>query len=188
MTTTKPRSFWHIAIKNGLIAGTLIIGIMIGGFQVFGVDGSAGSMAFGFLLMFMVLSLIYFGIRGFRAQQANEMIKFSKAFLLGLATSLFAGIAYVLIWEVYTALTNNSFIGTYTDHLIELEQAKGVGKDALDAFVAEMEIRKANYAKPLYRMGITFAEMFPMGVVVSLISALILHRPKFWSKAKTVEQ
>jgi len=188
MNTIKTGSFWNIAITHGLLAGTLIICMMIAGFQLTGFNSGASSQAFGFLLMFLALSLIYFGIRRFRAQQTNELIKFSKAFLLGLAMSLFAGIAYVLIWEVYTAVTNNAFIVAYTDHLVELEQAKGVGKEALEAFIAKMETTKINYAKAWYRMGITFAEIFPMGVLVSLVSALILHRPKFWAKTKTAEQ
>lgn len=35
------------------------------------------------------------------------------------------------------------------------------------------------YANPLIRMAITFVEMFPIGVVISLISAALLRNSRF---------
>jgi len=34
------------------------------------------------------------------------------------------------------------------------------------------------YANPLFRLPMTFAEIFPVGVLVSLISALVLRKPR----------
>lgn len=181
-TTSQQSTFWKTAFCYGTPAGLLVISIMIGGFMLFGLQGSAGSQTVGFLLMFFVFSLIFIGIKRFRDRDQGGVIKFSKALLLGLAMSLFAGIAYVLIWEIYVAKTNNSFIVNYTDHLIELQKAKGISGQALTDFVANMEIMKENYAKRWYRMLITFSETLPMSIVVTLVSALILHTPKFWAR------
>ncbi len=185
MTTITHNSiFWKIAAFYGGLAGLLIISLMIGSFTVFGLQSGAASQAVGFLLMFFVLSLIFFGIKRYRDQQLSGQIKFSKAILLGLTMSVFGGLVYVLVWEIYTAVTNNTFIVHYTDHLTDLQIAKGIMGAELEEFIIKMETMKANYSKPIYRMGLTFAEMFPMGMVVSLISALSLHKPKFWSKSK----
>ncbi len=35
------------------------------------------------------------------------------------------------------------------------------------------------YAKPWYRMPMTFAEIFPVGILVSLVSAALLRNPRF---------
>ena len=40
----------------------------------------------------------------------------------------------------------------------------------------EYELAKSN---PLYRLPITFVEMFPVGVVISLISAVLLRNSRF---------
>lgn len=177
-----PFGFWKTAFRYGGLAGFLIISVMVTGFIVFGLRSSAGSQLFGFTLMFFILSLIFFGMRRFRDVDQGGVIKFSRALLLGLAMSLFAGLAYVIIWEIYTMATDNSFIHHYTDHLIELQKGKGVSGQALTDFIAKMEKMKTNYANPGYRIPLTFAEIFPMGVIVTLISSLILHKPKFWAR------
>ncbi len=41
-----------------------------------------------------------------------------------------------------------------------------------------METFKAQYANPLFRLPMTFIEIFPVGVLVSLISAAILRNPR----------
>jgi len=154
----------------------------VAGFLIFGLRSSAGSQAFGFLLMFFILSLIFFGMKRFRDLTQGGIIKFSQGLLLGLAMSLFAGIAYVIVWEIYLSLTDNSFIQTYTDHLIEQQKSKGISGEALTDFMKKMDDMKVNYAKPGFRIPLTFAEIFPIGFIVSLISALLLHKPKFWAR------
>ncbi len=42
-----------------------------------------------------------------------------------------------------------------------------------------MEHFQAQYANPLLRMPMTFTEIFPVGVLVSLISAGLLRKPGF---------
>jgi hypothetical protein len=42
--------------------------------------------------------------------------------------------------------------------------------------MAEM---KKNYANPLYRMPMTFIEIFPVGLLVALVSAALVRNSKF---------
>ena len=183
MTTTRSAlGFWKTAALYGIPTGLLIICMMVGSMTFFGLHSGASAKAVGFLIMFVILSLIFFGIKRFRDIDQGGVIKFSKALLLGLSMSLFAGIAYVLIWEIYIGFTGDSFVIHYTDHLIAEKEAKGVSGEALANFVTKMEEMKANYAKPGFRIPLTFFEIFPMGFLITLFSALILHIPKFWAR------
>lgn len=174
--------FWKTAFIYGGLAGFLIISVMVSGFLVFGLQSTAGSQAFGFLLMFFILSLIFFGMKRFRDLEQGGIIKFSQALLLGMAMSLFAGLAYIIVWEIYLAMTDSRFIQIYTDQLIEQQKSKGISSESLADFIEKMNEMKENYAKPGYRIPLTFLEIFPMGFIVSLISALSLHRPKLWAR------
>jgi len=180
--TRRQFGFWKTAFIFGGAAGLLVILTMISGFIFSGLQSSAGSKTFGFLLMFFILSLIFFGMKRFRDFEQGGIIKFSKALLLGLAMSLFTGLAYVIVWEIYLVMTDNSFIQIYTDHLIEQKKSKGVSGEALSDFIAKMNDMKENYAKPWFRIPLTFLEIFPIGFIVTLISALFLHRPKLWAR------
>ena len=63
--------------------------------------------------------------------------------------------------------------------LIEEQRAKGASAEALARLGAEMEAFKAQYAQPAYRLTMTFAEIFPVGLLVSLVSAGLLRNPRF---------
>ncbi|MBA8886352.1 hypothetical protein FHW12_000543 [Dokdonella fugitiva] len=47
-----------------------------------------------------------------------------------------------------------------------------------------MEAFKADYANPFYRLPMTFAEIFPVGVLVSLVSAALLRNPRFLAQRR----
>ena len=167
-----------IALIYGGIAGAIIIVNMIVGYAVSDGEGFGASQAFGFLIMFVALSLIFIGIKRHRDQSLGGVIKFGPAFLLGLSISLVASIVYVLSWEGYLAATDNAFITNYTDGLIAAKEKAGMAGEELQAFKDKMAKMVEQYANPLYRMPWTFTEIFPFAALISLISALLLRNPK----------
>jgi hypothetical protein len=66
----------------------------------------------------------------------------------------------------------------YVAQMIEAERASGVTGAELDAFIAEMERMKRNYANPLFRLPMTFVEIFPVGLIIALVSAAVLRNPR----------
>ena len=136
-------------------------------------------MAVGYLIMLIALSTVFVAIKRQRDVAQGGVIGFWRAFGLGLGISLIAGIFYVLAWEAVLAVTHVDFASDYAKMLIAQERAKGVSGAALAKFTADMEAFKAQYANPLYRMPMTFTEIFPVGVLVSLISAGLLCNRRF---------
>jgi hypothetical protein len=181
-TTSSQFGFWKTAAVYGGLAGFIIILTMVTGFATFGLDSWAGSQIFGFLLMFFVLSLVFFGMKQFRDFDQGGVMRFSQGLLLGIAMSVFAGTAYVIVWEMYLAATDYAFIIQYTEQLIAQQKSKGISAEALSNFIAEMDVMKDNYAQPSFRLPLTFLEIFPMGFIVTLISATTLHNPKLWAR------
>src|SRR3546814_7612547 len=59
-------------------------------------------------------------------------------------------------------------------------QARADGADAaaLAELRAQMESFKTLYANPMFRLPMTFVEIFPVGVLVSLVSAAVLRNPR----------
>ena len=47
-----------------------------------------------------------------------------------------------------------------------------------------MEQFKVQYANPLFRLPMTFIEIFPVGVLVSLFAAALLRNPRFMAARK----
>lgn len=162
----------------GAIAG-FIVGASLFILTVYVHGHGTQSYVTGYLTMLIALSCIFVAIKRRRDADLGGVIKFWPAFGLGLGISVVAGIFYVLAWEAAVAYTHMDFAGEYAKALIAQQKARGVTGDALAKFTAEMERFKIQYANPLYRLPMTFAEIFPVGVLVSLVSAGLLRNPRF---------
>lgn len=162
----------------GTLAGLVVILSMIA--MIAGAGGAPEmhdmSMVYGYVTMLVALSAVFFGIRSHRDRARGGSIGFVEALLVGLGISAVAGAIYVLVWEVYLAATDFTFIGAYVDAYMAQQKAAGISGQALEVLQAEMEDLKRQYANPLFRLPMTFLEIFPVGVLVSLISAGILRR------------
>lgn len=173
------------ALFYGAISGAAVIGVILLGLALTG--GAHGNAAdggffasewFGYLVMILALSTIFLAIRDYRNKQLGGVIKFLPALGLGLMIALIAGLAYVAAWEVYLAATDYVFMDNYIAHMIEARRAAGVSGAELDAYVAQMNEMKVAYANPLFRLPMTFLEIFPVGLLIALISAGVLRNPK----------
>ncbi|GJL95016.1 MAG: hypothetical protein DHS20C05_14210 [Hyphococcus sp.] len=167
-----------IALVYGAIAGSIIIGTMIFGFAIADGDTHTGGQLFGYSVMILVLSLIFVGVKRHRDRNLGGVIKFGPALLLGLAISGVAGLFYVIGWETYLSVSDYAFINEYTAGIIEAKREAGVSGAELDKIIEDMEKMKQQYANPIFRMPVTFLEIFPVGLVVSLVSAALLRNPK----------
>jgi len=168
----------RIAAIYGLIAGAITITVMSTGIHFSGGEGAAASQVFGYLVMLVALSLIFVGVKRYRDRDLGGVIKFGPAFLLGLAIAGFAGIAYIIGWEIYLAFSGFDYSAAYTQGVIEAKREAGVSGAELDKVIADMEALKQTYANPLFRLPLTFMEIFPVGLLVALVSAALLCNPK----------
>jgi hypothetical protein len=93
--------------------------------------------------------------------------------------SFVAGVFYVAAWEALQAMTHMDFPNSYANAIIAGEKAKGASAEALAKLAADMEAFKVQYANPMFRLPMTFAEIIPVGVLVSLVSAGLLRNSRF---------
>lgn len=164
----------------GVVAGGIIITSMILSLSVSTSDDSMQFLEWvGYLIMIVALSLIFVGIKRYRDQELGGVIKFGTAAKLGIGITLVASLIYVAAWEVNLSLTDYAFIDVYTASIIAEKQAEGVQGDELQATVDAMEDLKVQYGNPAYRLPMTFLEIFPVGLLMSLLAAALLRNSRF---------
>lgn len=167
-------------LKYGVIAGLVVGGLMIGTVIAFsGMPPLKYGMLIGYTTMLIALSAVFVGIKRHRDVDRGGVIGFWPAFGVGLGVSFIAGIFYVVAWEAVQALTRMDFADSYARAMIESEKAKGASAEALAKLSADMATFKLQYANPLFRLPMTFVEIFPVGVLVSLVSAGLLRNSRF---------
>jgi hypothetical protein len=164
-------------LSYGVVAG-LIVGIPMFTLTV-AWNGPPSGYVFGYLTMLVALSTVFIAIKRHRDVELGGVIRFWPAFGLGLGISLVAGILDVVAWEAALDVSHLDFAGSYAKAVVDHAIAKGVSGDALAKITAEMAVFKQQYARPLYRLPMTFAEIFPVGVLVSLVSAGLLRNSRF---------
>lgn len=170
----------RIILVYGAISGSVIIGITIGSLLIFEPGSSAmGSEWMGYLIMIIVLSLIFFGVKSYRDEELGGVISFKKALGLGLGIAAVAGIFYTGIWEIYVQATGGEFIDLYIESHLQGMRESGAAETAIAQAREKMQEFKEMYQNPLIRMAITFMEIFPVGLVISLISAALLRKSDF---------
>jgi hypothetical protein len=163
----------------GLILAIPLLALMI----AIGGEPSAGffrnGQLFGYTTMLIALSTVFVAIKRQRDVDGGGVIRFWPAFGLGLAISAVAGLIYAVAWEIALAMTGGDFIGAYAEYLVAEERSKGASPTTLARLTADMNAFRESYANPLVRIPLTFVELFPVGLLVSLVSAALLRNPRF---------
>ena len=167
-----------IAITYGILSGTITIVTLILALVVSDGGSFLSSELFGYLTMLVALSMIFLGIKRYRDQELGGVIRFLPAFAMGLAIAVIAGLVYTLVWELYSVSTDYAFIDSYVNSAIEAKRAAGLTGDRLAQEIAALEAMRTNYGKFYIRMPMTFLEIFPVGLVIALLSAALLRNPK----------
>ena len=168
----------RMILVYGLIAG-LLVGIPMSLITATAHIGGIWGMVVGYLIMLVALSMVFVAIKRRRDLTQGGVIRFWPAFGLGLGISFVAGVLYVAAWEATTAAIHLDFGTVYANSVIAQQKAAGVTGEALQKVIDQMEQFKVQYANPLYRLPMTFIEIFPVGVLVSLISAALLRNSRF---------
>jgi hypothetical protein len=166
----------------GLISGAVISGLMSLAMAFSNQIGHGeGAMVVGYTSMVLSFLLVFFGVRAYRDNEGQGSITFGRAFGLGMCIMLIACVCYVATWEIIYHFFMPDFMDKYGAYVIEKARAAGANAAALEAKAAEMRHAKDLYANPFYNVAITFIEPFPVGLLITLISATILRK-----KAKTM--
>lgn len=161
----------------GIIAGLIVTAMMAFSTGYFCAKGDFESgMIYGYTSMILAFSMIFVGIKSFRDKYNSGAISFGKAFKVGLFISLIASTIYVIGWLINYYLFIPDFMDKYAATMIEKAKASGISADKLAKQTAEMAQMKEWYKNPLFVILMTYVEILPVALLVTLIAALILKR------------
>jgi hypothetical protein len=160
----------------GLISGAISSGLMLATVPFMDRIGFDRGVIFGYTAILLSFLLVFFGIRSYRENVGGGQISFARAFSVGILITLISCICYVVTWEIVYFNFLPDFLDKYTNYSVEKARASGASADEIARLVAEMNNFKTQYSNPLINAAFTFIEPFPIGVLVTLISAAILRK------------
>ena len=160
----------------GLISGAISSLVMVAIVPFADRIGFDRGPVIGYTSIVLSFLLVFFGIRSYRDNVGNGQITFLKAFAVGISITLISCVCYVVTWEVVYYNFLPDFWDKYGAHLVEKLRAAGASPAAIEAKLQEVAKYKELYKNPLLNAVLTFIEPFPIGLVITLISALVLRR------------
>lgn len=162
-------------LKFGVISGLVSAGLMWAYVPFMNFDTGA---IYGYGGMLIAFLFVYFGVRSFRDREQGGAITFGRAFTVGLLITILSSLFYVAAWEVVYFTYMPDFTQKYASYVVEKRREAGATPEQLASVQRQMDDFKVMYDKPLYNVAMTFTEPFPVGLLVTLVSAVALRRRK----------
>jgi glucose uptake protein GlcU len=161
----------------GLISGGFSSLMMVATVPFLHNMASSKGLVIGYTAIVLSFLLVFFGIRSYRDNVGNGQISFTKAFTVGIFITLISCMFYVATWEIlYFNVLPRDFMDKYGTQTIERLKASGASAAAVEAKAQQLEKFKEQYKNPVFNSLMTFIEPFPVGLVITLISAGVLRR------------
>jgi hypothetical protein len=176
---SKEATVLRIILIYGIIGGIIVAVPMAVTMRATSADAIPENAAlYGYLSMLLAFTMVFVGIKHYRDKALGGVIRFLPALGVGLGISAVASLFWVVGWEL-TLATGFDFATAYLDSVVAAGQARGAPAAELETIRAEAAEFLSMYANPLFRLPITFIEMFPIGALISLLSAALLRNSGF---------
>ena len=167
----------RLVLKHGIIAGLILASaLFLSTLFMDAMTDHVLGQVIGYLTMLVAFSFIFVGVKRYRDGELEGRITFKQALLVGLYISLIASIFYVASWMIITEFILTDWMDQYANSYLNDLSSKDASETEIGEGKALMEQYKEMYENPWKKMGVTFLEIFPVGLLVSLVAALILKR------------
>lgn len=162
----------------GLLAGAVVSGLMLVTMQLAKGNPShfEWGMVVGYTTMLLAFTFIFVGIRSYRDRYRQGRLTFGEGFRIGLGIAVIASVFYTLTWAVMYKTIYPNYLQDYTQYALEKMRAEGKTSAEISAAKAEFDRTFADYDTWPVLLGYTFLEIFPVGLLVTLVCAGVLRR------------
>lgn len=168
----------RIVITFGLISGGISALMMFATLPLVSRLSYESLTVLGYTVFVASFLMVFFGIRSYRDNVGGGMITFGRALTVGILITLLSCAIYIISWDFIYQQFLPTFMEDYLNHMVEKMRAEGATQEALNQQIQENEQFKQWYKNPFIRYAMSLMEAFPVGLLITLISSLILKRPK----------
>lgn len=130
----------------------------------------------GYTTMIIAFAFVFVGIKNVRDKYNGGVISFGKAFRTGLYITLIASTMYVGVWLIEYYVFYPDFMDKFMECYLKDAKASGASAAELQKKTDDMAGYIEMYKTPIGVILITYMEILPVGLIVTLISALVLKR------------
>ncbi len=159
----------------GIISGLIIAALMAATIPFASKDNMNMGMVIGYTTMLIAFSLIFFAVSSYKKNHNLSALGFKKTFQIGISISIISSLFYVVTWLIIFYNFMPDFMTDYINHQIAAMEKAGASAKEINSYRTQQLQFAENYKNPFFNAAITFTEIFPVGLLMTLIAATIEH-------------
>jgi len=160
----------------GLISGAVSAALLLLTIPFADKIGFEKGEILGYTTIVLSALMVFFGVRSYRENAGGGRLTFGRGFAVGILITLISSACYVGTWELVYYKMMPDFAEKYAAHMVERAKASGASQQKVEETEQKAKQFKVMYDKPAINVAMTFMEVFPIGLVVTLCSAGILRK------------
>ena len=165
-------------LRYGAIGSLILIGVNVILLIILGIPESGDypyGEVIGYATIIVSLFPVFFAIRYYRDEHASGRLSFWKGLGVGSGVSILPSAAFAVYNWIYVTWLDPDFNEKYFAYAIEKARLE-MSPAEFEAYSAQMQSQAALFADPWFITFVMFATVFLIGVVITIISALVLQK------------
>jgi len=163
-------------VTFGLIAGAMSAAMMLATLPFAHKIGRGKAEILGYTTIVLSALIVFFGVRSYRENVGGGRLTFGRGFAVGILITLISNACYVGSWEIVYHEFMPDFIEQYAAQTVELAKASGASQQKVEETERQANRLREMYKNPAINVAMTFMEVFPVYLLVTLASAAILRK------------
>jgi len=163
-----------VVLTFGLLSGVLSAAMMAATVPFMDRLGFDRGIYYGYTAIVISFLFVYFGIRSYRDHVLGGSISFGTGFQAGILITLISCACYVGTWLFLYYNVIPDFGQQYAAYVVESARASGASAAELESTIRSTADAMEMLKNPFLNAAITFLEPFPVGLLITVISAAVL--------------
>jgi hypothetical protein len=164
-----------VILTFGCLSGLVQTALMFAILPFIDAIGFSWGTVVGYTAMVISFLFVFFGVRAYRESIDGARLTFGNAFRVGLLITLISCVFYVVSWLVMYHYFMPDFVDRYSTYELEHLRTSGAAQAVIDAKARELAEFRTMYANPLVVIAFSFIEPLPVGLLMTVISAVTLR-------------
>jgi len=160
----------------GLISGAIAAAVLVAMIPFLDTAGYRQLEVVGYSALVLSALMVFFGIRSYRENVGGGRLSFGRGLAVGTLIALVSSLCYITAFELANFVFVPDLGDRYAACMIRHAREKGATEETMRETEQQAEMFKKMWSHPLGLAAVSFAESFPIGFAVSLISAGLLRR------------
>jgi len=165
-------------LRFGALSAAILVGVNVITLLLLGVPDAESygvGEIIGYATIIVSLIPIVFALEYYRDREGDGRLGFWRGVGIGAGVAALPSVVFAIYNLIYVRWIDPDFSENYLQYATDRAR-ESMTSDEFHQYAAQLEAQQSMLSDPLFQMGIMFLTVFLLGLLISVISALVLQR------------